>query len=219
MEITQQQINAAYRAATTTEVKQVLDALFGTEANQNACQPTKDNRPVTERIKTFKDACRELGEKNVLVQAYKTASFNTDGDHTDVCDVMAYLKLRIIVAALNEGWEPKFEDDEYRWAPWFVLRTNKEMEEMSEDEKKEGGILPCRVVGRADVNASSHGGLAYTGANYASSYSSTRYGARLVFKSKELAGYAGKQFMDIYAQVMGLTLVTMGLVSEEGGAE
>ena len=29
----------------------------------------KDNRPVTERIKTIEDACNELGEENVLVQA------------------------------------------------------------------------------------------------------------------------------------------------------
>ena len=56
----------------------------------------KDNRPVTERIKTFEDACNELGEENVLVQAYRTAEFNTSGNQNDVSDVVAYLKLRVI---------------------------------------------------------------------------------------------------------------------------
>ena len=63
----------------------------------------KDNRPVTERIKTFEDACNELGEENVLVQAYRTAEFNTSGNQSDVSDVVAYLKLRVIAEALNEG--------------------------------------------------------------------------------------------------------------------
>lgn len=198
MEITQQQINAAYRAATTPEIKQFLDALFGTEANQNACQPTKDNRPVTERIKTFEDACRELGENNVLVQAYKTATFNTDGDHTDVCDVMAYLKLRIIVAALNEGWEPKFVKGEYRWAPWFSLLTNEEIDKMDDEDKDE----VCRVVGRSNGYADAYGGLVYSDAGYASSNSSTYGGSRLAFKTSELAEYAGKQFIEFYRDMM-----------------
>ena len=74
-------------------------------------------RPITERVKTFEDACNELGEENVLVQAYRTAEFNTSGNQNDVSDVVAYLKLRIIVAALNEGWQPTFSDDEYRYYP------------------------------------------------------------------------------------------------------
>lgn len=206
MEITQQQINAAYRAATSPEIKQVLDALFGTEANQNACQPTEDNRPVTERIKTFEDARRELGDSNPLVFQYDELTHTSQEVEKmgSATDIVAYLKLRIIVAALNEGWQPKFEDGEYRWAPWFILWTNKEMEEMSDEEKKEKGILPCRVVGRANSHAYSYGGLACTNADYASSSSHTHYGARLAFKTQELAIYAGKQFIDIYAQMMGL---------------
>ena len=215
MEITQQQINAAYNVADDNQ-KRVLDALFGHQANQNGAIATKDNRHVTERIKTFEDARRELGDSNPLVFQYDELTHTNQEVEKmgSASDIVAYLKLRIIVAALNEGWEPKFEDGEYRWAPWFVLWTNKEMEEMSEDEKKERGILPCRVVGRASLNANSYGGLAFTYASTASSNSFAHYGARLAFKSKELAEYAGKQFIDIYAQMMGLTLV-----SEEGGAE
>lgn len=205
MEITQQQINAAYQVADENQ-KKVLDALFGTEANQNGAIVPKDNRPVTERIKTFEDARRELGDSNPLVFQYDELTHTNQEVEKmgSATDIVAYLKLRIIVAAVNEGWEPKFKNGEYRWAPWFVLWTNKEMEEMSEDEKKEKCILPCRVVGRAHNDANSSGGLAFTHAYCASSVSHTSVGARLAFKSKELAVYAGKQFIDIYAQLMGL---------------
>ncbi|MBR4177076.1 MAG: hypothetical protein IKQ53_06725 [Bacteroidales bacterium] len=205
MEITQQQINAAYNVADDNQ-KRVLDALFGLQANQNGAIATKDNRPVTERIKTFEDARRELGDSNPLVFQYDELTHTNQEVEKmgSATDIVAYLKLRIIVAALNEGWEPKFEDGEYRWAPWFVLWTNKEMEEMSDEEKKEKGILPCRVVGRSSYYAHSNGGLAYTYAYCACSYSNTGVGSRLAFKSKELAEYAGKQFIEIHAQMMGL---------------
>ena len=174
MEITQKQIDAAYAVA-TPEQKKVLDALFGKEE-------VKDNRPVTERVKTYHDAGK---------------------------DVVAYLQLRIIVAALNEGWEPKFERGEYRWAPWYRLYTKAEMEnELDEEERRS-----CRVVGRSGNNASASGGLAYADANVASSSSGAVSGSRLAFKSEELAEYAGKQFIDIYAAQMGIEL------EPEGGAQ
>lgn len=82
-----------------------------------------------------------------------------------ILDFIAFLKLRIIAAALNEGWEPTFDKDEERWYPWFKI--------------KQGGLV-----------------CAY--AYCTGSLSGVNYGVRLVFKSKELAEYAGKQFTDIY---------------------
>ena len=191
MEITQKQIDAAYAVA-SPEQKKVLDALFGKEE-------VKDNRPVTERIKTFEDAVNELGDDNPLVVLYNNfleelpnIDENTDGD------VLAYLKLRIIVAALNEGWEPKFVKGEYRWAPWFSLLTNEEIDKMDDEDKEK----VCRVVGRSSVNALANGGLVYSDAVNASSYSYTSYGSRLAFKTSELAEYAGKQFIEIYRDMM-----------------
>ena len=51
-----------------------------------------DNRPVTERIKTFEDAVRATGMKLPL-----------DNNQLSCLpkDVVAYMKLRIIAAALN----------------------------------------------------------------------------------------------------------------------
>lgn len=198
MEITQKQIDAAYAVA-TPEQKKVLDALFGKEE-------VKDNRPVTERVKTFEDAVRELGENHPFVNIYDTVV----NEYPDAGkDVVAYLQLRIIVAALNEGWEPKFERGEYRWAPWYRLYTKAEMEnELDEEERRS-----CRVVGRSYYNARAFGGLAYASAHVASSCSGSSYGSRLAFKSEELAEYAGKQFIDIYAAQMGIEL------EPEGGAQ
>ena len=160
-------------------------------------EPKVNNRPVTERIKTFEDACNALGDENILVQAYRTAESNTSGNQKDVSDVIAYLKLRIIAAALNEGWEPTFDRDELRYYPWFYLYTQKEYEELDEDEKKE-----CRVVGRSYFNSFAVGGLIFAHAGSASSYSYAYYGSRLAFKTRELAEYCSKQFIDEWADFL-----------------
>lgn len=143
--------------------------------------------PITERVKTFEDALKELGEDNPFVKEY-WAIVNMDMDLS--IDILAVLKLRIIVAALNEGWMPKFTDDEYRYYPWFVFYTQKELDEM-DDEDKEG----IRVLGRSGSNADANAGVACSYTNNASSCSHTHYGGRLCFKERALAEYAGKQFL------------------------
>lgn len=156
----------------------------------------KDNRPVTERIKTFEDACNELGEDNLMVRVYQTLIARDGKTEQSLAewmgkDVVAFLKLRIITEALNEGWHPKFTEDEYRYYPWFYIYTKEEYDNFSEEEKR-------RCVGRAYVNAIANGGLVYSNANSTSSYSVALYGVRLAFSTKELAEYAGKQFIDIW---------------------
>ena len=145
----------------------------------------KDNRPVTERVKTFEDAVRELGEEHPLVKEWHL------GDGLSA-DLEAYLKLRIIVAALNEGWKPKFTTDEYRYFPWFVLYTEEEYNNLSDEDKS-------RVVLRSFNDADTNGGVACVGANDDSSYTDSGDGSRLAFKNSDLAKYAGKQFIEIYA--------------------
>lgn len=145
----------------------------------------KDNRPVTERVKTFEDAVRELGDEHPFVKEWHL------GDGLSA-DLEAYLKLRIIAAALNEGWEPKFTTDEYRYFPWFVLYTEEEYNELSDEDKS-------RVVLRSIDSADTYGGVAFVYADYDSSYSYSSYGSRLAFKNSDLAKYAGKQFIEIYA--------------------
>lgn len=63
---------------------------------------------ITEKIKTFKDACQAL---------------NLDPTHLPIVDllpekdrksIIAYYKLTIIIRALNEGWEPNWYDNNER---------------------------------------------------------------------------------------------------------
>lgn len=146
-----------------------------------------DEKPqnVMERVKTFKDACNELGiEHDKWVQDKKDLGLEAD--------VIAYLKLRIIAAALNEGWKPQFTTDEYRYFPWFYLYTQSEIDEMSEEEKS-------RVVYRSSSYANVSGGVAFAVTSYGSSDTHTSIGSRLAFKTRELAEYAGRQFVEIWA--------------------
>lgn len=156
----------------------------------------KDNRPVTERIKTFEDACNELGEDHPMVSVYDALVTRANGEQSLAewmgKDVVAFLKLRIITEALNEGWHPKFTEDEYRYYPWFYIYTKEEYDNFSEEEKR-------RCVGRANSDASASGGLVCAHAYGASSYSPAHSGARLAFSNRDLAEYAGKQFIDIWA--------------------
>ena len=152
----------------------------------------KDNRPITERVNTFEDAVKELGESHPLIAAYNGYKSAIDPVVAEDADVVAYLKLRIIAAALNEGWKPQFTDDEYRYYPWFVLYTEEEYNELDEEEKS-------RVVYRSSHNANANGGVAFSYANIGSSNTSANIGSRLAFKNSDLARYAGKQFLDIWA--------------------
>lgn len=157
----------------------------------------KDNRPVAERIKTFEDACNELGEDHPMVHVYRALVARTGKTEQSLAewmgkDVVAFLKLRIITEALNEGWHPKFTEDEYRYYPWFYIYTKEEYDNFSEEEKR-------RCVGRAGCNAYAVGGLVCSNANSASSYSDASIGVRLAFSNRDLAEYAGRQFIDIWA--------------------
>ena len=148
----------------------------------------KDNRPVTERVKTFEDACRELGDEHPFVKEWHL------GDGLSA-DLEAYLKLRIIAAALNEGWKPKFTEDEYRYYPWFYLLTEEEISEKSEEWKKEHSLW---LFGGSSSNGA-YCGLAFAYSNSAWSHSFAFISARLAVKSEELAVYFGKQFIGTWA--------------------
>lgn len=155
-------------------------------------EQVKDNRPVTERIKTFEDACNELGEDHPFVRSYNGYASNIHEDNKNDTDILAYLKLRIITAALNEGWEPQFTTDEWRYFPYFYLYTQEEIDAMDEEDKH-------RVVYRSSYNASAFGGVSCANAFDGSSYTSASIGSRLAFKTRELAKYAGEQFIEIWA--------------------
>jgi hypothetical protein len=168
------------------ELVAAADKLLNLLDNETEKAPSKDNRPVTERIKTFEDAENELGENNWFVHEYYCLSMITDIS----CDILAYARLRIIAAALNEGWEPKFTENEYRYYPVFTLYTQEEIDRMSDKDRSKlllwGGL----------AYLGSNGGLACSASIYVWSFSSSDSGARLAFKTRELAIYAGTQFAE-----------------------
>lgn len=164
-------------------------------------EEVNDNRPVMERIKTFEDACRELGKRAESNEgiALLLADYESNACNIKTKGTLAYMKLCIIAAALNEGWEPQFTEDEYRWFPWFTLWTEEELKDKSEQWKKDHSLW---LFGGSSHLASDCG-LAYASSNSAWADSRATYSARLAVKSEELADYFGKQFIEIWADYVG----------------
>lgn len=134
----------------STEWKTTLESTFGKEFF---------SQKITDRVKTFADACEILGIDP------------DDAWHeSDEQDEVAYKQLKIIARALNEGWEPNYNDSNQRkWYPWFYLN-------------KPGFRLGACYYGN----------------------SAAAVGARLVFKSEELARYAATQFQGLYSDYLQL---------------
>lgn len=180
MEIKKENAIAAYNAA-DENTKQVLLSLL--PELEEEIKP----KDITERVKTFEDACRELGVGHPFVCAYYCF------DDIDECnnDIAAFLKLRIICAALNEGWEPQFAEN--RWYPCFSLWTEKELSEKSSE-----WIADRHIISLGDYSED-YAGFACAGPNNAPSFAFANIGSRLCLKSAALATYCGKQFINLWA--------------------
>lgn len=68
---------------------------------------------ITDRIKSFEDACGILGiSVSSVLNGY------------DTTDEAAYKKLKVIVKALNEGWTPDWDNgNQKKWYPYFDMRS------------------------------------------------------------------------------------------------
>jgi len=87
--------------------REVLTETFGKE--------TFAKRNFTD-IKTFEDACDELG----IVNNSCRPIFDDEEDP----DEIAYKKLKVIVKAINQGWTPYWSDgDQIKWWPYFNLSS------------------------------------------------------------------------------------------------
>lgn len=194
IEIQKDNVLTAYKTAKEAgadSTMKVLEALFGKEMFRP--------KNVMERIKTFEDALNELGDKHPLVLQYRF-NFNNEGGWTDdmyAREFEAYLKLRIITAALNEGWTPQFTEDEHRYFPWFWLYTKEEIVKMDKEERKK------IVLFGGTANNGATAGFAFALSHNAPSSTLAYFGSRLCFKSSALAKYAGEQFAEIYFAFMG----------------
>lgn len=183
-EVIQVEIPAGKKAAWVDGFLKLVDA----EEEQK-----KDELPITERVKTFEDACKELGEDHKLVQQFKAIQEAIAEDK----EATAYFKLGIITAALNEGWEPDFTNyDEYRYYPYLCLWTKEELENKDEAWKDEHNLLLW--IGGGFSNYGANCGLALAALGPACSYANANISARLAHKTEELAIYSGKQFTELW---------------------
>ncbi len=154
----------------------------------------KDERPITERVKTFEDACNELGENHKLVQQFKAIQEAIAEDK----EATAYFKLGIITAALNEGWKPDFtNNEEYRYYPYLCLWSKEELEQKTDAWKDERNLQLWIGGGRSNYGANC--GLAFANSYNAWSAATADFSARLAHKTEELAIYSGKQFTELWA--------------------
>ncbi len=193
MEIQEKNVLAAYEVADESG-KNLLKTLFPSVTFGQ--QEAKDNRPVTERIKTFDDALEALGEDNPFVSMYRTIACNYHYDNK-TAQMFAYAKLQVVVAALNEGWEPQFDEDEERWYPWYWLYTQEELNDKSEDWYKNRAFR--KVGDEGDYKATGYAGFAYANSYYAPSNANASFGSRLCLKDENTATYCGTQFADLWA--------------------
>ena len=179
------QVLTNYPAISKEQVQNEMHKVFGEE--------TFKPKDIMERVKTFEDACRELGEDHPFVRSYNGYANNIHENNKNDTDILAYLKLRIICAALNEGWEPLFTEDEWRYYPWFTLWTEDELSEKSDEWKTDRHLIS---TGEYQTD---YAGLASAYSACAPSTANAGIGSRLCLKSDTLAVYCGKQFINIWA--------------------
>lgn len=75
---------------------------------------------ITDRVKTFSDACDVLGINEEDI----TMNLQCEALPDDVKSIMAYAKLVIICRALNEGWKPDWTNgNQWKYYPWFALSS------------------------------------------------------------------------------------------------
>ncbi|MDR0692560.1 MAG: hypothetical protein LBF69_05940 [Prevotellaceae bacterium] len=123
---------------------------------------------ITEKVKTFEDACEVLGLNPESLPIVENLS------KKDSKNIIAYYKLIIIIRALNEGWEPDFQNwNERKYWNWFYIASD----------------------GAA-------AGFAYASTYFAQPDSPALVGSRLCFKTRELAVYAHEQFRDLYFECL-----------------
>ena len=106
--IVQLELIKKYEKATKTQ-QSVLIELFGEDFFEVK---------VTDRVKTFEDACEVVGISSTI----------PDFSHFRKKlrkSMAAHYKLMIIAEALNEGWEPDWNDkNQYKYYPWFEVLSS-----------------------------------------------------------------------------------------------
>ena len=141
----------AYRKASASE-KELLESIFG---------KTLLRGDVMDRIQSFNDVLVENGITSG--QLYNQIEGLPKDEQT-------YIKLKLVVAAYNEGWKPNWRDkSEDKYELWVSYKDF------------------LNDAGQVAVTS-----------NYTPSYAYASFGSRLVFKKREHAIRAGELFIDLW---------------------
>lgn len=170
MEINIENVKAAYKVADAAEKKKLrslfldFDKIF----------------PVTERVKTLVDAIRELGSKHPLVE--NLADLKPGNENLN-----AFAQLRVICAALNDGWVSKPGNASYY--PAFELFTEAEVKEMDNKAAEALYIIEPKFDTK------------YVAVDCPSAEMLIPENC-LFLKTPELAKYCGSQFIDLWMEYL-----------------
>ena len=100
--IEESKARSIYKTA-SPELKIMLEDTFGKEFF---------SQKVTERIKTYEDACVELNIIPICENTLLKNGFTKDE--------IAYRKIKTIIQVLNEGWQADWNNEyQDKWIPWF----------------------------------------------------------------------------------------------------
>ena len=106
LQISKQKALALYPTA-SNEFKAMLEETFGKEFF---------TVKITDRIKTYEDACEILGEEPINERGFRCYGFSDDE--------IALRKLKTITRALNEGWKADWNDsNQQKWVPYFTVSS------------------------------------------------------------------------------------------------
>lgn len=183
IEVTENDVKAAFQAAKTDEMKEVLAALF---CKREA--PTLDNYKT---IKSYEDACEALGVPTIKP------------DMNLPKHVVALMKLETVSKALwgkNFDPMPDPKGEKCYWYPFFALYTKDEIERLNEVQR---GALLSAYAGNG-----TSAGFGYLGTNYRSSYADAYIGFRLCQETEEKAQYFGAQFIELWAEYLSYNFTT-----------
>lgn len=146
---------------------------------------------ITDKIKTFDDACKAIGlaGPEALPELLQEKYAAIVPSH-----IKAQLKLEIITLALNEGWQHIPDGKHWAYWPWFCLYTAGEIADMGKKDAEERAMINATDVSEV------FSGLGFACSSTAWSYSDAYFGSRLAYKSRELARYSGKQFIELWKE-------------------
>lgn len=142
---------------------------------------------IMERVRTFNEACEEIGKDHEYVRTYAAMMLAMEG-RQDYLDVLAYLRLKIIVCALNEGWDSRNDRDQNGYGPHYMTLGNEEYEQLAPFDKE-----MCVELFADSEGVPQHAKVVVC---------KLCYGNALALRTPELARYAGFQFAQDYCSLL-----------------